>query len=71
MESEAVEHTVWCAENDFTPREVIESVGLDWPSWKKPTWDDAVFAVQMARTRLARKQLEAIEDETRAMMSAQ
>ena len=63
----ASEHVVWCAENEFSPREVVESVGLEWPAWKAPTWEDAVYAVQVARVRLIREHLDAAELETERM----
>lgn len=67
MNGIATEHVVFCAERGDSPRDVIESVGLEWPAWKKPLWGDAVYAVQVARARLLRAELRAVEAETRAM----
>ena len=52
---DAREHCLWAAAEGFSPRDVIESVNLDWCTWKAPTWSDAQSAIQAAKNGLARK----------------
>lgn len=48
----AVEQAVWAACEGWTPRQVMASVGTDWPARKEPDWHDAVMVLAMAWRRL-------------------
>jgi hypothetical protein len=54
----AAEHIAWAKANDFTPREVVKSVGAEWPAWDPPDWGDATFIIRREHMRLMREREE-------------
>ncbi len=49
------EHALWACEAGLRPLDVVRSIGCAWPSWREPSWHDAVATLRWARrTILAR-----------------
>ncbi len=49
------EHALWACEAGLRPLDVVRSIGSAWPSWREPSWHDAVATLRWARrTILAR-----------------
>ena len=48
----AIEHVLWAASRQMSARDLMASIGIDWPSWREPSWHDATQALVWKRHRL-------------------
>ncbi|HVJ53479.1 MAG TPA: hypothetical protein VM689_13510 [Aliidongia sp.] len=48
----AIEHVLWSAAQQLTPRETMAAFGVFWPAAKEPSWHDATLALSCTWRRL-------------------